>query len=79
MYKRAEDANYARKRELPLDLKYYIDSFKNSMMTLFEPFKIDQRLDELFAHFTAQAKKIVHGSSSVSVLKILPESARSEA
>jgi len=69
MYKRAEDANYARKRELPLDLKYYIDSFKNSMMTLFEPFKIDQRLDELFAHFTAQAKKIVHGSSSASVLK----------
>ena len=69
MYKRAEDANYARKRELPLDLKYYIDSFKNSMTTLFEPFKIDQRLDELFAHFTAQAKKIVHGSSSASVLK----------
>jgi len=65
MYKKVESAEYAKKTNMKLDVKYYIESFMPSMKALFEPFNITRRLKTLFSKYICQAHRVIHGNPTI--------------
>ncbi|EZG53813.1 DNA polymerase [Gregarina niphandrodes] len=62
-YERAEDPLYVLQNNIPIDVDFYLDSLKNSLLRIFEP--INKKLaDSLFSGSHVTQKKILAGGSS---------------
>jgi len=65
LYRKVEDAEYAKLNNLQLDLKYYVKAFNPCMTSLFKPFKINRRLGAIFSRFIGQAHRISNGNTNI--------------